>query len=297
MVKLPRIRLPDLRRARALGARVARQSQPVVVFAICVGLIIIILSLAMRTQEKSEAVSKANGISSPILDLCLRGDETARTLAAARTPDGKSLCEAAAEVKTDPVTAPVQNLDEARIRELIGAELARRQLTATPDMEQLVAAARTVIEANSELFKGDPGQPASPAEIAAVVSTYIQANAEMFRGRPGEPGKMGPVGRPGDSFGGLSWALRGGSCNAVVRVVTPTGVRNEYTPVPMALCREPAPVTTTMTIPPSTVTTTLPPTTVTPEPPDDEPDTSTSPSVTSTPDQSLEPSEPPSEGG
>jgi hypothetical protein len=252
------------------------------------GVVILILTLTMRTQEKDVAVDKANSLGSPILDLCVVGDETSRVLASARTPDGKSLCEAAADVKTDPVTAQVPEIDEARIRELIAAELAKRpNPKQSPDMNQLIEAARTVIAGNPELFRGDPGTPPSPVEIAAVVSTFIRANPEQFRGIPGRDGENGRAGRPGDSFSGLSFARRGAGCAAIVSITTATGGRTESVPVPMNLCQDPPQVTTTVTAPP--VTTTVMPTS--------EPEPDPEPTVTPDPEPSLEPSEPPNEGG
>lgn len=270
-------------------ARLRVHSNGILIAAVLVGAVVMVATLAMRGGEKDVAIARANSVSSPIIDLCLAGDDTARILASARTPDGKSLCEAAADVKTDPVTAQVPNLNEARIRELIVAELAKRPNPApTPDMAQVVAAARRVILDNAELFRGDPGQPPSPVEIAAVVSTFIRANPDMFRGRPGEDGKdglMGKPGRPGDSFGGISgFRLSGGRCVAVVDIVTPTGRRQDTTPVAMGLCQEPTPATATVT---ATVTSTPTPTSTS------APVSTTESSVTPTPAPSLSSSEPP----
>ena len=253
-------------------------TESIVVYALVAGGIMLAATTMFRAEEKDHAIEKANSVADPILQLCSQSGEASRALATARTPDGKSLCNAAAEVKTDPVTAKavLPNLDEARVIELVRAELARHPHpeAVEPSMAQLIEAARAVISENPDQFRGEPGGLPSPTEIAAVVSLYVNANPEQFRGprgaqgepgppgdngEPGRAGRIGPKGDKGDSFGGIRFVSRDGDCFAVVTIVSGSTSRESSQEVPMTLCQPPPTVTVTPTPPPASSSTPPPP--------------------------------------
>lgn len=232
-----------------------------VAIALVVGAVIMFATLAMRTEEKHDAVSRAISVADPLIEVCLRGDDSSRVLASTRSTDGKPLCEAAAQVKAVPVQSSAPAIDDQRIRELIRAELAKmpKPAPAQPTMEQLVSAAESVIEGNPEAFRGQPGAPATSEQIMTVLSLYVRDHPDQFQGPRGEagaagrrglPGKDGAPGQSGDSFGGLDFQQRGEQCVAVITITGVAGTRESTRPVSGVLCGEPSsPIT--VTVPPT----------------------------------------------
>lgn len=235
----------------------------VVVSCVLVGAVILLATLALRTEEKKDAVDRANAVADPLIGLCLRGDDTSRVLASSRTTDGKPVCEVAADIKTNPAMAPVPDIDDSRVRVLVRDELSKLPpaQAAQPSMDQLIEAASLVISANQEQFRGEPGAPATPEQIAQVVSLWVTDHPDQFRGEkgdqgvngrrgpPGVSGKDGTPGAPGASFGGLTFASRSGQCVAVVTIVDVRGSRETTQDVPPVLCGEQAPPTTVTVTP------------------------------------------------
>lgn len=164
------------------------------VVALLIGAAAVGSSMTQQESATEAAVDQANAVADPILVLCAQGGDTARKLADA------GLCETAARVKTNPVTAASPTrVGEDRILGLVRAELARqlRPESQPPSMVEVIAAARAVIVADPELFRGEPGQPPSNAQVASVVSSFVAANPGLFRGEPGRDGDEGQRGERG----------------------------------------------------------------------------------------------------
>lgn len=155
-------------------------------------------------SAKRAAVAQTNTIADPILALCAGGGDAARVLSTARTPDGQTVCGAAAGVKTDqpPVAVP-SGLTTSQVQSLINAALAKQQAV-QPSSAQLSAAVQAFITANPTMFKA-PAPTA--AQIQAAVDTYMRAHpvtpaqpdvGSIFPGTPsyGYPGYAPPMYRP-----------------------------------------------------------------------------------------------------
>lgn len=65
--------------------------------------VLLLVSTTQARDQGERAAYQANSFADPILALCEAGGPTGETLRQARTPAGKSLCDTAAEVKSDPV--------------------------------------------------------------------------------------------------------------------------------------------------------------------------------------------------
>lgn len=168
---------------------------------IVVGIAVILagtsLYLSFRDQQATteETVQTAKELSDPILELCVQGGAVAQALAA----EGK--CALAEQVRADP-TAPdplPEGPDRDEVAQLIQAEVAKLTLPPGrgPTSGQLQQAARDVILANPELFRGPAGNPPSDVAVAAAVNAWFEANAERLRGPAGENGEPGDDGPPG----------------------------------------------------------------------------------------------------
>jgi hypothetical protein len=123
-------------------------------------------------SAKRAAVAQTNTIADPILALCAGGGDAARVLSTARTPDGQTVCGAAAGVKDNlPPPAPV-GLSSAQVQTLINSALAKQQ-PAQPSTAQLSAAVQAFIAANPTMFKA----PApTNAQIQAAVAEYMRTH-------------------------------------------------------------------------------------------------------------------------
>jgi hypothetical protein len=161
---------------------------------------------ANREAEETKAVSR--DLASEVNTACAEG-------VIVQTEDGRDLCQRAADVQQSPQVAPAPSIaaefDESRVLELIRAELARNppQDGRTPGPAEVEAAARAVLTANPDLFRGPQGIPGergeqgpgpSDAQVRAAAAAVMAADPDAFRGEPGDdgqPGDRGPEGARG----------------------------------------------------------------------------------------------------
>lgn len=223
--------------AKARSERSMRRLRRVALAVAVVGAVGIGAALAAKDQtadvesSRDVATAERNSLADPVLELCNAGGPDAQALRDA----GK--CELAAKVVADPAPPP-PGLDRDEVLELIRSELAEQVPSGqAPTMEQLQAAARTVIEANPDAYRGGP--PATDEQVDAAVAAYLQANPDTVKGDKGDPGPQG-VGIA-DVDGPRT---AGSRCVLVITLRDPAdGTRSTVTlTVPDALCdTDPAP--------------------------------------------------------
>lgn len=127
-----------------------------------------------QDQDKKAAQAQTQSVADPILALCAGNDDAARVLQSAKTPDGRTVCDAAAGVTDNPPPAPA-GLTTSEVKSLINAALAKQQQTqpAGPTTAQLTAAVQAFVTANPNLFKA-PAPTA--AQIQTAVDNYMRAH-------------------------------------------------------------------------------------------------------------------------
>jgi hypothetical protein len=159
------------------AGRPARLGVVVALVAIAVGAITwIAFSVAHKQDaEKHAAVAQANGIADPIVALCQSGGDAARVLSTAKTPDGQTVCGAAAGVKSAPRDDTSDGLTVDQVQGLVQQELAKRPTPqpVAPTQAQIAAAVQAFIAANPTMFKAPA--PTS-AQIQAAVTAYMRAH-------------------------------------------------------------------------------------------------------------------------
>lgn len=175
--------------------------------AILVSAVILSSTAAQSDNRADKAINNAASIGLTVTQLCdgSKGPEVAALMHSTKTDDGKPLCDQAGATLHDPTAAPVitsVSYTDARVVALIHAELAKLPppASSSPSLEQVTAAVRTVMSTDpvfSKGVKGDPGTPASQADIANAVADYFRVNRDQFRGEPGKPGADGKAGRDG----------------------------------------------------------------------------------------------------
>lgn len=155
---------------------------------------------ANREAEETKAVSR--DLATEVAIACAEG-------VIVQTPDGRDLCQRAADVQQSPEIAPAPSItaefDEARVLELIRAELARNppQDGHTPGPAEVEAAARAVLTANPDLFRGPKGDQGvqgpgpTEAQVRAAAAAVMAADPDAFRGEDGQEGARGPRGATG----------------------------------------------------------------------------------------------------
>lgn len=171
---------------------------------VCVVLAALSLYLYANRQETraEETAAVSRNLAQEVAIACARG-------VVVQTPDGRDLCQRAADVQQSPVLAPepevIQEFDEARVLELIRAELARNppEDGRTPGPVEVEEAARRVLTANPDLFRGPQGTPGqqgpgpTEAQVRAAAAAVMAADPDEYRGEAGEDGERGPEGAQG----------------------------------------------------------------------------------------------------
>ena len=169
---------------------------PVGVF-VGVALVIAALLLYLNTRHSEQraetATNNVNRVADPILALCEQGGETAIKLKDAH------LCEISATIKENPEVVTERPVDDEHIIALIDAELAKRPAgsTVAPSMDQLITAARAVINSNPEAFRGPAGPAAPSVDLASAIAAYVNGHPDQFRGPQGAQGAAGSTGTNG----------------------------------------------------------------------------------------------------
>jgi hypothetical protein len=147
----------------------------VVVCAILSVALIYVLAAKRQDAERHAAVAQANGIADPIVAICNGNTDAAKILQSARTPDGQSVCGAAAVVKSAPRNEQADAVTEDQVQALVQQELAKQRPPApvAPTQAQIAAAVQAFIAANPSMFKAPA--PTS-AQIQAAVTSYLRAH-------------------------------------------------------------------------------------------------------------------------
>lgn len=169
----------------------------------------VMLAAVSLTWSAAQADRRAELATAEKRDL---GVEVARACAAGvvvQSPDGRDLCARAAEVvqNPEPESEPEPEgaeFDEARVLQLIRAELARNPPRdgRTPTAAEVEEAARRVLTAHPELFRGPQGEPGpgpTEAQVRAAAAAVMAADPERYRGQAGEEGERGPQGPEGEA--------------------------------------------------------------------------------------------------
>lgn len=172
---------------------------PVGVFvgaALVIAALLLYLNTRNSEQRAETATNNVNRVADPILVLCQQGGETAIKL------NDAGLCGTAAAIKENPSIVTERPVDDDHIIALIDAELAKRPAggSAAPSMGQLIEAARAVINANPDAFRGPQGPagaPGSSADLASAIAAYVTGHPDTFRGPQGAQGQAGSAGATG----------------------------------------------------------------------------------------------------
>jgi len=215
-----------------------------------------------------------------VLDACAKSDRLSKDL------HDRGLCDIALQAQRIP-SATAEGRTDAEILNLVSQYLNEHGYAPGQiDGTRLIEAARAVLGANPELYRGQPGTPATDEQVNSAASAYIAAHLDELRGaqgEPGTPGDAGPAGDVGAPGRGVATGPRfernsGGDCESVV---TYTDGTSDRAPAGDSLCpggtsgppatTEPPP--TTIEQPPPTTTEPPPAPTTTPtattEPPND----------------------------
>lgn len=146
-------------------------------------------------DKANQSARSADAIAADVLAVCQRGPLL--------TPDGRDICPSAAAVKADPViqqdAAAAVGLSTDQVVALVRAELAAHPPAdgRTPTAGELDAAVRRVLEANPDLYRGQPGPGPTDAQLRAAAQAVVAADPDAFRGPRGPEGQDGGMGENG----------------------------------------------------------------------------------------------------
>lgn len=188
-----------------------------------IGLGIVLLLLAVgvigflgprTTTSTQNTDQQRQAISNNVLDLCARDDQLSAELHRLGT------CDVALSAAAIP-SATVDGRTDAEINALIAKYIVEHPTSAGPgraDPAQVVEAARQVLAANPELYRGPAGPAPDATAVNNAVASYITSHLADFQGKQGEPGKAGD---PGAAGRGVSTGPRfernaQGACESVV---------------------------------------------------------------------------------
>lgn len=160
------------------------------------------------TEHNQDLSSAAVQVADPLQQLCAGGDETARRLQAARTPDGKPLCAGVAELKEKaaPVAQSQTTVIQSAPPSFGTVYAAVEQYCAqasqpcrgadgkAPDLNKIVQAVLAQIPVPQN---GKDAPAATPAQILAQVAVYCGRVTQPCRGPAGADGKDGVDGTNG----------------------------------------------------------------------------------------------------
>lgn len=147
-------------------------------------------------DQRDAAAEQAQTLGQLVVTACARGEVV-------QSPDGRNLCQRAAEVRAEPVPGipglpgePGRPPTPEEIRGAVDAYMAQNPPAAgepgrAPTAEEVAAAVAQYLTANPP----SPGRPPTAAEIAGAVATYFATNPPP-RGDRGPRGDTGEAGRP-----------------------------------------------------------------------------------------------------
>jgi len=212
-----------------------------VVFGALVVVAAIFLTSYASTQKQvaNEATNNAKTLADPVLELCAQGGPVAKALA----EEGR--CAVAQSVAAAPVpqtTTSDSGPSRAEIAALVQQEIAKLQLPAgqPPTAQQILDAARQVINENPELLRGPQGLPGDGpsdaevrAQVAGAVNAWFAENADKLPAGPagtngtnGTDGDQGPKGDAGRGVVSSGPARAGETC--VFRTIYSDGTTEDF---------------------------------------------------------------------
>lgn len=103
------------------------------------------------------------------------------------------LCRQTEQVRNDNAAAiaTAEGLNTEQVVALVQAELAAQGGDAFT-RDDAVGLVRSVLTENPDLYRGEPGQPASDEQVLMAAAAVIAANPDRFRGEPGVDGQSPP---------------------------------------------------------------------------------------------------------
>lgn len=148
-------------------------------------------------DQKNAAVAEKQDLGREVTEACAQGDVV-------QSPDGRDLCQRAAQVQAEPpppITLPgAQGPTVEELNAAVAAYCAARNNCAgrPPNTAEVAAAVAQHLTANPP----EPGRAPTPAEISSAVATWFTANPPQdgkdgADGRDGKDGADGKDGEPG----------------------------------------------------------------------------------------------------
>jgi hypothetical protein len=162
------------------------------------------------TTSVENAQAQDGAVKSQVLAMCSGSDQLAHELQA------RGACDVAAKANQVPSAIDTGPTD-AQVTRLIADYFVTHPAIYRPSLEAVTLAARAVLEANPELYRGPMGPQGvvTEAQVAAAIAAYVTANLDRFRGPAGENGAPGAPGR-GIVTGPRFQRNNAGECESVV---------------------------------------------------------------------------------
>lgn len=188
---------PAAARANSRDPRQISRRAPIAILAAGGALIVGIVVVSVDAGSTSQVATDGIRLAQDIVPVCAAGGPAAREL-------GPQRCEQAAAVADTPdpvLLAPAQGVDYDLISQLVREEVARQPIPAgqRPTDTQVMTAARTVLEANPDLYRGRPGDPPSDEQVRAAALAVIATDPDAYRGEMGLTGDTGATGARGET--------------------------------------------------------------------------------------------------
>jgi hypothetical protein len=255
------------------------------------GIVLVLLAVAAigfltprATTSAQNTDQQRQAISNNVLDLCARNDALSAELHRLGT------CDVALSAAAIP-SATVDGRTDAEITNLIAKYLTEHPTVAgRADPAQVVEAARQVLAANPDLYRGPAGPAPDPTAVNNAVASYITSHLAEFQGAPGTNGTNGEPGAVGRGVStGPRFERNGqGDCESVVTYTDGTTDRAAAgdSACPGGVVTEPPPTTEQP-----------PPTTEQPPPTTEQPNPTTQPPPTAEPQPTTEPTTTPTDDG